>query len=87
MSLPVCQCGQRLESKLNKFYKSCPKISHVRFYSESNVFRNGPKTMRYICCNICGQELSKIAQSGHTAQKLDEQNLAHKFRSEKEGVI
>ena len=43
--------------------KYSPKGSHRSFNLKNNVFK-----IAYFCENICRQELSKIAQSGHTGK-------------------
>ena len=52
--------------------QSPPKVaqnSHSSFYLNRDVFHKIPKVTKYsgyFCMIICSQELSKIAQSGHT---------------------
>ena len=49
--------------------KSCPKSSHSSFYLKIASFKITWKVSNYFgyfCKKICRQELSKIAQSGHT---------------------
>ena len=55
----------------SKYSKSCPKSNHKSFYLKSDVFKITEIVTKYLCYifkQICHQEeLSKIAQSGHTA--------------------
>ena len=56
------------DKKWSNFSKSCPKSSNSSFSSKW-CFVKSPKDTKYLayfCQKICHQELSKIAQSGHT---------------------
>ena len=58
-----------LEFKVAKKSKSCPKIIHISFHSKVIIFKIVLKVTKYLgyfWAKICCQELSKIAQSGHT---------------------
>ena len=54
----------------------CPKVAQkvsTVVSLESKEFQNGSKVTKYFgyfCWKICCQELTKIAQSGHSAGKL-----------------
>ena len=47
-------------------FKSCPKSNHNNFYLKSEVFQNSFE--RSLSFGICHQDVSKIAQSGHTGR-------------------
>ena len=55
-----------------KNYPNSPKVAHkvdTAVFAFKMVFLNSPKVIKYsgyFCKKICCQELSKIAQSGHT---------------------
>ena len=62
----IIQCDQMSELKVSV---SCPKRSHRSLYFKSNAFIVAQKIVKYLVylfSKICSQELSKIAQSGHT---------------------
>ena len=63
------QCNQMLKLKLAQFFISCP-ISDYRSYCFNTIcFKIAQKVIKYFgyfCKKIYCQELSKIAQSGHS---------------------
>ena len=63
----VTRCWNK---KLPKFSKICQKSSHCTVLFKQRCFPNNPKVTKYLgyfCYKISGQELSIIAQSGHTS--------------------
>ena len=64
--LSVTRCWKRL---FQNFSKKLPKRSPAVLWLKSDVFKIAQKVNKYLgnfCNIICCQELSKIAQSGHT---------------------
>ena len=64
--------------KIALFFKNCPKSSHGSFYLIIEVFKIAQKvfhTFGLLCMEKCHQELSKIAQYGHTACSWCDQYL------------
>ena len=54
-----------------KLPKVCPKRRHNSFYLKCDVFYSSLESCKIfgvLCSKICSQELSKIAQFGHTVQ-------------------
>ena len=76
-SSPV-QCDQMLILKVTHFFpKVAQKVATVVFSSKI-VFCKKPKIhnyLSYFCKKICHQELSRIAQSGHTGPVVASYNL------------
>ena len=63
----VTRCWSK---KQPNFSKSCPKCSQCSFYIRVTIFeiaQNVANHFGLFCFKFCCQELSKIAQSGHTA--------------------
>ena len=70
----VTKCWNKMQqncpkSKVAQLLQKHPKISQSSFYLKSDIFQNSPKIVNYLgyyCRKMCHQDLSKIAQSGHT---------------------
>ena len=63
------QCDQTLEQMVAQFFlQKLPKSNDRRFYLSAlfKFVQMFDKYLGYFCTKICHQELSKIAQSGHT---------------------
>ena len=60
----VTGCGK----KYHNDSKSCPKSSLSRIFFKKCHLSNVAKYFGYFCQKICSQDLSKVAQSGHTGR-------------------
>ena len=60
--------------KRSPIFKKLPKSSHIKFNIWSDIFNKAPKVRKdlgYFWKKIWVQDLSKVAQSGNTASKVD----------------
>ena len=66
----VTRCWSK---KVVQNFQTMAKRNQSSFYLKSNSFYSSLENCQYLghfCYKICSQELSKIAQSGHTVREL-----------------